>query len=436
MIEISKDEINGLIQKYLEDEGYYYTLFTFKHEASIANKPLSSDLLSLLKKGMQYLFGIKHLQGQSVVECSGTFTLSSEHVCDLSALGNEDVDPRMHTSERDAEHGSTAPRRLSSTGDAVPLKSSKTLSFSEKILNGVKNSSLVCWNGDNLAIYTTSGDLFAFYYGNFLWKKQISNVTAIAWHNEDLALGNINGEVITINISNSRTRSYVCHTEAITQLRLRGKGILSAGVDGRITVMNNGVKEVAISDQSITDVVWITEDRVGCCLSDFSIVLAKVEEASVFCYESHRDTISNLSCNKDVMATSSYDGTVGLWNTSSYLGDHIGAHSGKAYDHKWIDERIVSCGSDGGVKVWDLETKESVFSIMHPDEVLTVDYNSGLIASGSRDGSIILSDPRCGEVLRHNINGGLNKLVFSPSGTDLCICCSNVPPKLLNLKYS
>jgi transducin (beta)-like 1 len=261
-------------------------------------------------------------------------------------------------------------------------------------------------------------------------------VTAMAWHNEDLALGNVNGEVITINISNSRTRSYVCHTGAITQLRLRGKGILSAGVDGRVTVMNNGVKEISISDQGITDAVWIAEDRVGCCLADFSVVLARTEESSVFRYGSHTDTVSNLSFNLDLMATSSYDGAVGLWNTSTYLESYIAAHDGKAYDHRWVDNRIASCGSDREVKMWDLEKKKLVFSVAHPGEVVTIDYTSGLLASGSKDGIIILTDPRCGEVMRYTTSGDLNRLVFSPGGGDLCICCNNVAPKLLNLKYT
>lgn len=414
MIEISKDEINGLIRKYLEDEGYFHTLYTFRNEAVPSEKSLSQTLTSLITKGLQYLYGCQHLQGSKIIPCKNKFCLSEEHLC-----------------SEDASIGRGSP-----AGSAGTRGYSRQVDLTEGDLSGVGDSKLACWNGDRLAICTSSNELLAFHLGNFLWRKEINNMTALSWHNEDLVVGNGGGEVITINVLNNRTRSYVCHGAAVTSIRQRGKGILSTGADGHMTVMNNGVKDITVSECPITDSVWMADAEAGCILADLSVVFVDVEASDVSRLGGHKDKITNLEYNGQVMSTSSHDGTIGLWTTATMTGSYIRAHDAHVNDHKWIGGRIVSCGSDGRMKLWDTERSMEVFRLDHLGSVVTIDCSSDLIASGSSNGLITISDPRHGEICRHVAGGNITKVLFSHDGSTLCVCSSASPPKMINLRYS
>lgn len=432
MIEISRDEINGLIHKYLEDEGYLYTLYTFKNEASPSGKPLSHTLTSLISKGLQYIYGCKHLKGDRVVPCRNTFRLSEEHVCEVYIEEGEMC--KVVEGDRWNENLCLDQSRVDDKSDAKTTYRNK-MEFGEEILD-VKDSAFAYWNEDKLAVYTSTGDLFGFQLGHLLWKKKIDNLTVISWHNEDLAVGNKSGEVITINVLNNRTRNYSCHGGVVKSIRQRGKGILSAGMDGRIVVMNNGVKELVISNCSIEDCVWITDEEVGCSLDDFSVVFANVEKSSISRFGEHKDRITGIYHNHSILSTSSLDCTIGLWDTTTMKGNHIQAHEGGVNEHKWVDGRLVSCGGDGNVKLWDLEKMTLASKLSHTSRVVTVDYSSGLIASGSTDGTVIVSDVRCNEILKHNTGGtGISKVLLSQDASALCICRNGVSPMLINLKY-
>lgn len=397
MIEVSKDEINRLIRKYLEDEGYFYTLYTFKNEAAPSDRPLTHALVPLINKGMQYLYGHRHLHGDKVVACGSRFSLSEEHVCD-QPQSPEKIEAVVQT------------------------------------LSEAKTGVLACWGGESLAVYASS-ELLAFQTGSFLWKKALGGLTALSWTNEDVVAGNRDGEVITINTLSGRMRNYVCHRGMTTRVQQRGRGILSAGSDGRIVVMNNGIKELSVSTAGIADCVWMTDTDVGCALDDFSVALANAESGAVSRFEGHSGRITAIGHRESVMSTSSHDCTLGLWNTATMDTIRI-AHADEVNGHRWMDDRVASCCADGLVSIWDVEKRMSLFSIRHADSALAIDCSSRLIASGSADGVVIISDSRCREVWKTRVSAAVSALLFSQSGTSLCICTSESAPVLVNLRHT
>ncbi|ADM10951.1 WD40 repeat-containing anti telomeric silencing-like protein [Encephalitozoon intestinalis ATCC 50506] len=413
MIEMSRDEINQLVYKYLEDEGYIYTLFTFKNEAAPSDKPLPHSLISLVGKGLQYLYGTKHLQGNSVVACETRFCLSEEHVCGF--LKKEPPSSREdHISEE---------------------KGTMSVDVEEISLDRMGVGLLSCWNRDSLGIYTAAGEVLGIGSEGLRWKREMKNLTSLSWNDDELVVGNEGGEVITVNVSSGRTRSYACHSKSVTRVRQRGRGILSSGRDGRIVMMNNGITEVNVSECEVEDVVWMGENEVGCSLSDFSVSFVDVSESKVSRIGTHKGQISGMEYNESMLSTSSHDGTFGVWDVGSMEGSKINAHEGGVNDHKWTNDKIVTCGSDRLVKLWDIEKSTPVCRLEHKDKVLAVDCSSYLIASGSLDGEVILSDSRCREVYRYKVDGSVFKLLFSTSGSYLCICISGSSPKLISLKH-
>lgn len=413
MIEMSRDEINQLVCKYLEDEGYIYTLFTFKNEATPSDKPLGHSLISLVGKGLQYIYGAEHLNGNEVVECDAKFCLSEEHVCKFKK--KEDVSPN-------ALHG-------------LEKEEPMVVDAEEVSLDNVGSELLSCWNKEWLSIYTTSAEVLGLGSEGVLWKREMKKVTALSWSDDNLVVGNEGGEVITVNVSSGRTRSYACHGKAVTRVRQRGRGILSSGRDGRIVMMNNGVTEMSVSECGVEDIAWMGENEVGCSLSDFSVSLVNGSELEVSKVGAHEDKISNIENNEQILSTSSHDGTLGLWNIALMSGDRMNAHDGCVNCHKWMGSRVVTCGSDRFVKAWDVEKAMPIYELRHEDGVMSVDCSSRLVASGSLDGRVILSDLRCKEAYRYKADGSISKVLFSESGSYLCICISGQPPKLINLRY-
>ncbi|AFN82422.1 WD40 repeat-containing anti telomeric silencing-like protein [Encephalitozoon romaleae SJ-2008] len=413
MIEMSRDELNQLVYKYLEDEGYIYTLFTFKNEAAPSDKPLGHSLVSLVGKGLQYIYGTEHLNGNEVVECDAKFCLSEEHVCKFK---------KKEDASADALYG------LKKEGTMV-------VDVEEVRLGNVGSELLSCWNKEWLGIYTTSGEVLGLGSEGLLWKREMKKVTALSWSDDNLVVGNEGGEVITVNISSGRTRSHTCHSKAVTKVKQRGMGILSSGRDGRIVMMNNGVTEMSVSECGVEDIAWVGENEVGCSLSDFSVSFVNSNELKVSKVGTHEDKISNIEHNEEILSTSSHDGTLGLWDIVSMNGDRMNVHDGRVNCHKWMNGRIVTCGSDRFVKVWDMEKAMPIHELNHEDEVISVDCSSRLVASGSLDGRVILSDYRCNEAYRYKADGSISKVLFSESGSYLCICISGHPPKLINLRY-
>ncbi|KAG5858930.1 hypothetical protein KMI_10g16300 [Encephalitozoon hellem] len=413
MIEMSRDEINQLVYKYLEDEGYIYTLFTFKNEATPSDKPLAHSLISLVGKGLQYMYGTKHLHGSEIIKCDAKFCLSEEHVCKFKK--KEAVDGSM-------------PR-------ALKKEETMTINAVEVCLENVGSELLSCWNKEWLSIYTGSGEVLGLGSEGLLWKREMKKLTALSWSDDNLVAGNECGEVITVNVSSGRTRSYACHSKAVTRVRQRGRGILSSGRDGRIVMMNNGVTEISVSECGVEDAVWMGENEVGCSLSDFSVSFVNGSELEVTKLGAHEDSISSMGYSGQILSTSSHDGTLGLWNVASMNGNRIGAHDGGVNCHKWIDGKVATCGSDMLVKIWDMEKVVPVYELKHEDKVMAIDCSSRVVASGSSDGQVVLSDCRCNEVYRYKVDGSISKLLFSESGAYLCICISGRSPKLINLRY-
>lgn len=414
MIELTKDEINLLISQYLEEEGYYYTLFTFKHEVSVLQKKTNEKLHSLLTRGLQYMYGLQHMKGNQIIACQSKFSVSEEHKCDSTSA----VEYKEETVLKS------------------PPKMEKQIEWIEKPLAGVKEGRYACWSGDYLALYCTSGELMTFHFGNFLWKKKVESATSLAWKNEDLALGNKSGEIITINVSNSRTRSYLCHTGPVTQLKLKGRGILSSGVDGKIVVMGDTVKDITVSKKdAVTNLAWMDDEKVGYSLSNNKVGIVNLLDDSVFSFTGHKDRVTNLTFRNEILVSSSVDRNLGLWNTETMQGTYIDAKGGAVNDHKWIGFKLVSACSEGFIRLWDLERKVFTFELKHPGSFTVLDCSSSLIAAGTMDGTVIFADTRCNEVLKYSVASEVTGLAFSPTGTDICICGLGIQPKTLNLRF-
>ena len=122
------------------------------------------------------------------------------------------------------------------------------------------------------------------------------------------------------------------------------------------------------------------------------------------------------------------DDTMLLWDVAD--GSIIRRYENPTGDINGIDVspdgRLAVTGTEGGeAVVWDLESGEIVFRLVHnPDfQILPVAFSpdGAWMASGSEDGTVVLWDARTGELV-HHLEGHTNiifGLVFSPDSSTL-----------------
>ncbi|ADV20919.1 Integral subunit of the pre-mRNA cleavage and polyadenylation factor (CPF) complex, putative; Pfs2p [Cryptococcus gattii WM276] len=148
-----------------------------------------------------------------------------------------------------------------------------------------------------------------------------------------------------------------------------------------------------------------------------------------FNYESitqvHDDSIRSFTYSHNGQALVSTD----KGGTIKYFTPHLTnihgfqGHREACHDVSWSpnDERFVTCGDDGLVKIWSYrEAKEEKSLSGHGWDVRCVDWHptKGLIVSGSKDMLVKFWDPRTGKDLStlHSSKSTINTCRWSPDG--------------------
>ena len=138
--------------------------------------------------------------------------------------------------------------------------------------------------------------------------------------------------------------------------------------------------------------------------------------------EGHLETINHLefSPQGEVLASSSFDGTIMLWEVSTgHIQQHLQSPSGYprvvkfSHDGQWL----AVGGSDKTIQLWKNYKLEKVL-VKHLASVnaLVWSPDDQILASGSDDGSVILWDTQSWQVrtLLHGHSRSVNTLEFSP----------------------
>ena len=170
------------------------------------------------------------------------------------------------------------------------------------------------------------------------------------------------------------------------------------------------VRSVAFAPQAYSNIPLSSEQRTSgrADLSDFSVGKQRSSE--------------NLSIQKFLLASGSYDGTVRLWDIST--GECLRILEG--HNH-WVwsvafspDGRILASGSrDRTIKLWEVSTCQCLKTLTgHSQQIRTVAFSGDgkTLASGSDDQSIRLWNQHSGETLRilQGHTSWISCVAFSP----------------------
>jgi F-box and WD-40 domain protein CDC4 len=95
----------------------------------------------------------------------------------------------------------------------------------------------------------------------------------------------------------------------------------------------------------------------------------------------------------DILVTGGSDGSVRVWDLAKYQIVHrLAAHDNSVTSLQFDDTRIVSGGSDGRVKVWDLKSGAHVRELCQPaDAVWRVVFEEGkAVIMANRGGKTVM----------------------------------------------
>jgi WD40 repeat protein len=111
----------------------------------------------------------------------------------------------------------------------------------------------------------------------------------------------------------------------------------------------------------------------------------------------HTQTISGIDFSDDnqLMATSSWDGHVKIWNVlTGMITAKMGQKNNPVYAVKWVDDKILSGGADRLIHVWDKNGKSITTLNGHSAGVTDIEITSDhkYLVSRARNGEVIVWD--------------------------------------------
>mmetsp|Transcript_15664 Transcript_15664/g.31940 ORF Transcript_15664/g.31940 Transcript_15664/m.31940 type:complete len:720 (+) Transcript_15664:236-2395(+) len=461
-INITSDEVNFLVYRYLQESGFVHSSFTFAYESlltksSTVNAPLPPGaLITFLQKGLQYLAIEEHLTPEGGEKlCDGDFGLLSPNTCEalmgggqagVGVGGVDNYPTETEVAEAQQAAARQAPPPLPPAVDddstAVSLGSYVTLSrhTSEVFMcswNPVRTNLIATGSGDATArIWTMGGPTAAhgftgsvtLKHGDYLGDKN-KDVTTLEWSPDGarLATGSYDGVARVWDAEGNIVYTLQLHKGPIFSLKWNKSGtyLLSGSYD-KTTIawdMKTGTvhQQFTFHGAPALDVDWNGDDVFASCSTDKTVVVCKVKGGAgsppspwdsqpVVKFEGHDDEVNAVKWSPDgaLLASCSDDGTAKIWS----------------YDASAVTSAPAPAGSQPAKPLQDLT--------LHTKEIYTIKWSPTgpgspnpskplLLATASFDNTVRLwsaATGACIHTLRRHTQP-VYSISFSPSASHL-----------------
>lgn len=474
MIIFTKNELNTLIRNYLDKEGYYHSRFAFTNEIIIKDCDIQMSLDDIVLKGIQYLYVEKHIINERYVPCENNFTICETHRCienddtienkkeENSVVSLDDSESKKRKTDSDLSGSKDEMYKVIKdnvikdiyANTNIQKTNNEIRSGLDDSINALENSneskkslklgaslmkdhtgdvSLCAWKNDILATGSDDHTVRIFKDGKQILERKVNaEVTALEWYDNALSVGNYIGEVHTIKKDEVTVSKN--HTGPVFALKYN-KTLLSVGYDGKAYIDNKAIK---IHSKAILDCDFLNYHQFITCSSDFNIGLVNLQTQDIEYLSGHVNEINCISQKDNIIASSSDDCSVILWNVNSRKNITLNNHTNNVYQHKFFGKRLISVGNDGRVNNWDVMKGCLNYKYEHEKGVYGVDVieNHNLIITGGGDRNVIFYDDRVGEIKRYTAKGSIYDIKVSGSGNFLCVCMADSSPILMDMRYN
>ncbi|KAN0030504.1 hypothetical protein ACTA71_009143 [Dictyostelium dimigraforme] len=467
-INITSDEINFLIYKYLLESGFQHAAFSFYNESLVSKSDINASnvphgsLVSVLQKGLQYMEVEAHLQEDGTeINCTEPFSLVSNHVCQIKKKNEKNTTIKEKDDSNSTKNNSlnkdkkekkestitstnttTATTSLSSSrsgysndkNDKEKDKYDKDVKMKEEdsieipdsqvtTLLGHSNEVFICaWNPSQSLLASGSGDSTA-----RIWKIPPGPCD--------------NKEQVSSIVLAHKNPNYFDKTIDVTTLEWSSDGSLLAtgSYDGLGRIWNKNGNLIYVLEQHQAPIFSLKWNKKGNYLLSGSVdktsIVWDVKTGGVKQqFEFHTAPTLDIDWrNNTQFATCSTDKMIYVCEIGkdkpimSFQGHHDEINA-----IKWdpTGNLLASCSDDYTAKIWSMKTGSILFDFKdHTKEIYTIKWsptgpesmnpNKNLVlASASFDNTIKLWDVDVGKCI-YSLKKHLDPVYtvsFSPNG--------------------
>ena len=375
---ISADEVNYLIYRYMQENGFSHSAFSFAHESLVAKSSVAytdvppGALITFLQKGLEYVSIEEHIgEDGSVREFeNSSHSLLSPFICDAVAV------------KEDRRH-----RKVPPAGAAAPPAGAGA--------SGTTGSDMDVDGGKG---------------------GQESKSDATHSHSSVDALRLVPSSVIVKGDATKKWLHLCGHTGEIFTCDWNpvDNTLASGSADGVCRLWNFA---------GVNKIDGATDTQVN--------IRSAILSHTAYAGQQYKDVTSIAwSPEGKTLATGCYDGTIRLWDNQGVQKHLLHEHAGPVFSLRWskTGKYLLSGSHDRRTNVWNPTTGAVVKSyILHSGPVFDVDWlDDDIFASGSADKTILVCSASSsdGKPL-YTFTGHeaeINAVRFSPDGQFLASC--------------
>ncbi|KAF7302932.1 hypothetical protein MKEN_01255700 [Mycena kentingensis (nom. inval.)] len=244
---------------------------------------------------------------------------------------------------------------------------------------------------------------------------EITDITTLHW-NHDGSLVAVGGFDFVLRILTSSGDLYFSHTQHLgpifgVQFSGNGEWLLSASLDGSVCLWDVAKRELhtqyRLHTNSCLNVEWLSDTRFASSAADSKIEVMEIGRLDSVCtLRGHTDEIHVIRTNpaRTRLASASDDHTARIWNIENMGADSVVlyGHTARLSQVQWCadlsvgpHEVVATSSEDGTVRLWDSLTGACLHIFNdHKGKVFCLRFSPDgrWLASGSADGWLHVYD--------------------------------------------
>lgn len=364
---VSSDEINLLVQHYLQELGYTHSAFAFGCESKIPTKKIAERpvqpgaLVYLIQKGVMYCD----------MEAAADKALANPKMgCEFGRQLNE-LRASLRESQSIVDELSNASRRMKVLpapdqteiqpyylddvslileGHTQAALVSSWSPNSEFLATGAADGTVLVWRFERCP-----GDICLCHHAATIIKPITDpsvpqDITAIAWNPVDtiLAVGLYTGHIVLYK-DGEEIQRYTDLTAPIIGFDYSSDGVLlAASADGGVARITDSVQTYKL-DGPIVGVKWL-DNKAVVAIKNTLVVMT--DSGPAICFTSHADIV-DISVKNNLCAVGNAAGYVAILDSNFAIIQTTQLHKGSVCAVSWSDllNTYVTGGCDGAVRV-------------------------------------------------------------------------------------
>eukprot|EP00600_Ochromonadales_sp_CCMP1393_P001326 CAMPEP_0174990822 /NCGR_PEP_ID=MMETSP0004_2-20121128/21535_1 /TAXON_ID=420556 /ORGANISM="Ochromonas sp., Strain CCMP1393" /LENGTH=674 /DNA_ID=CAMNT_0016244473 /DNA_START=126 /DNA_END=2150 /DNA_ORIENTATION=+ len=422
---ISSDEVNFLIYRYLSENGFTHSAFTFAYESLVIKSSTAQTeippgaLITFLQKGLEYIAIEEHINEDGTIQdYDNNFSLLSPLICEAVAV------------KEDRRSRRTAPAKETSAPDT---SSSST---------GKSTSAAVSASGEASGAATKSGAGA----GTGTGEGGSASIPMEEDGNDGhKKVGTKNESTVTTTVEGSSASGFTPSSLELVKEKTGSRYLQLNGHQGEVfmCLWNPTQQQLATGSADGMCRLWgladMTADKWSSDNSDIKLVTSIMPHCQTE-GEKFKDVTSvTWSPDGKFLATGCYDGMARIWDSQGKFVRHLKEHTGPVFSLKWSKNGmyILSGSYDRRSIVWEAKTGQIVKVFMlHTGPVLDVDWQDcDTFATCSSDRSIFIcqaSSKENNKPLRclTGHEDEVNAVCWSPGGQLLASCSDDSTAKI------